>query len=309
MVTGDRRSTLGRIVNSPYNDDTPFITENGEKLYFSSYGHYNMGGYDIFLSKKQANGQWAKPVNMGYPINTTDDDQFYMPIKDGQVAYYSRYSPEGHGKMDIYRYIVYSTDNPRMFPIAGLLNYMGERIDSSEVTISVLSAASGDTVTVINPSKDGRFRFSVPAGNYNMVFDSNRFRSHMQKLNVAENSPHEGFTIPGEIMLVPVTPALTAEEVLDILELRDTLISIDEAEEVKVRFQAEKDTKAIVNVYNNNKLVKTDTIDVNRRRQSYEFVPEPGHNKVVITVQDENGNTVQKSADVYLNKAEEPAKR
>ncbi len=291
---------LGPVINSGYNDDTPFITENGTKLYFSSYGHYNIGGYDIFLSKRKSDGSWAEPVNLGYPVNTTDDDQFFYPVRDGQVAYYSRFSPEGHGKLDIYRYEIYNQDNPRMFPISGLLQYMGEHVDSSEITISVVKSLTGDTVISVNPYANGNFRFSVPAGNYNMIFESDRFKKHMQQLSVASTTPHEGFILPGVILLepLPLPLQLSAEEKDKLLTIRDTLITVNGSEEAKIRFNAEKDSRAIVEIYNNGVLAKTDTIEVNRKRQSYEFIPEPGRNKVVITVEDEDGNRVQKIAEV-----------
>ncbi len=280
---------LGPSINTAYNDDTPFITGDGSRLYFSSYGHYNMGGYDNFVSKRKSDGSWAEPVNLGYPLNTTDDDQFLFPIKDGQVAYYSRYSPGGQGRFDIYRYEIYSADFPREFPITGLLKYMGEAADSSLVTISVVNTLSGDTVATLNPNNAGDFHFSVPAGRYNMIVNSDRFNQHMQQLNVASNTPHEGMTIPGEILLQPRQQPMTPEEADKLLTIRDTLITIDKTREVKVRFNAAPDTKAFVEVYHDSLLAGTDTLEVNRKRQSYEFVPAPGHNTVVITVEDEDG--------------------
>lgn len=93
---------LGDTINTPYNDRAPFITSDGTTLFFSSYGHYNIGGYDIFKAQKKSR-HWSTPVNMGYPMNTTDDDLFYMPINKGKKGYYSTYKPdEGYGKEDIY---------------------------------------------------------------------------------------------------------------------------------------------------------------------------------------------------------------
>jgi tetratricopeptide (TPR) repeat protein len=83
---------LGASINSPYNEETPFITENGRKLFFSSYGHYNMGGYDVFMSVMQSDSTWASPVNLGYPVNSTDDDIFFCPVGNGEIAYYPVYS-------------------------------------------------------------------------------------------------------------------------------------------------------------------------------------------------------------------------
>jgi hypothetical protein len=68
-----------------------------------------MGGYDVFYAEKK-NNTWQKPVNMGFPINTTDDDLFFYPLKNGKVAYFSRIKPNGYGKMDIYRLNLYERE-------------------------------------------------------------------------------------------------------------------------------------------------------------------------------------------------------
>ncbi len=93
---------LGKTINTPYNEDTPFLLNDGKTLYFSSESHYSMGGYDIFYSKMSDTGEWSEPVNIGYPINTTDDNIFYMPYDDGKHAYLSLIEDGGFGGKDIY---------------------------------------------------------------------------------------------------------------------------------------------------------------------------------------------------------------
>ena len=94
---------LGNVINSEFNDDAPFITEDGKRLYFVSQGHQTMGGYDIFYSELDNIGKWMEPVNLGYPINTTDDELFFCPVKNGAVAYVGKYSKTGYGYEDIVR--------------------------------------------------------------------------------------------------------------------------------------------------------------------------------------------------------------
>ena len=93
---------LGTNVNSPYDEDGVFLHPDGKTLYFSSRGHNSMGGNDIFYSEK-VNGVWTKAVNIGYPINTPDDDVFFVVAADGRTAYYSSIRDEGYGEKDIYR--------------------------------------------------------------------------------------------------------------------------------------------------------------------------------------------------------------
>jgi outer membrane protein OmpA-like peptidoglycan-associated protein len=93
---------LGKVINTEFNEDTPFITENDSVLYFSSQGHENMGGYDVFVSHLGKNGQWLPPENLKYPINTTDDDIFFYPWHNARIIYLSRIEDGGYGKEDIY---------------------------------------------------------------------------------------------------------------------------------------------------------------------------------------------------------------
>jgi hypothetical protein len=92
---------LGPNINSPMDESSPFITNEGKKLFFCSKGHTTMGGYDIFVSKRM-DGKWIEPENLGYPLNTTDDDIFYFPIGDGTKGFISRTTLESQGDNDIY---------------------------------------------------------------------------------------------------------------------------------------------------------------------------------------------------------------
>lgn len=92
---------LNDQVNSRFDEIAPNVSQDGKKLYFSSKGHKTMGGYDLFVSHK-VNGKWSEPINLGHPLNTTDDDVFFFPIGDGSSGYISRLMPESFGENDIY---------------------------------------------------------------------------------------------------------------------------------------------------------------------------------------------------------------
>jgi tetratricopeptide (TPR) repeat protein len=94
---------LGENVNTADNETDPFICEDGKTLYFSSEGHLNMGGYDIFTVELMNNNKWEKPVNVGYPLNTTGNDLFYLPLKNGEIGYSCLIRPDENGKQSIYR--------------------------------------------------------------------------------------------------------------------------------------------------------------------------------------------------------------
>lgn len=94
--------SLGDVINSPYDEDSPFLLPDG-RLYFSSRGHNTIGGYDIFVSKyDSAAQQWGKPENLGVPVNSPDDDTHYRLSHDGRYAFLSSYRIGGYGEKDIY---------------------------------------------------------------------------------------------------------------------------------------------------------------------------------------------------------------
>lgn len=114
LVTGEWGEPLntGSAINTTLNEDTPFITENDSMLYFSSQGHENIGGYDIFRSSLNRDGSWSSPQNIGYPVNTTDDDLFYYPWHNARIGYVSLNRDGGYGREDIYA--VQSADDKQL---------------------------------------------------------------------------------------------------------------------------------------------------------------------------------------------------
>jgi len=92
---------LGPVINTQYDEEGVTIQADGKTLYFSSKGHNTMGGYDIFSSVYE-NGHWTSPKNIGYPINTPDDDFCFCMAASGKHAYYSSIRKGGYGATDIY---------------------------------------------------------------------------------------------------------------------------------------------------------------------------------------------------------------
>ncbi len=97
-----KAKNMGSQVNTKLDEETPCISVDGTTLFFSSQGHQNMGGFDIFYSRR-FNNEWSGAVNIGSPLNTTLDDKFYFPIGNGLIGYIARRLPSGFGLQDIYR--------------------------------------------------------------------------------------------------------------------------------------------------------------------------------------------------------------
>jgi outer membrane protein OmpA-like peptidoglycan-associated protein len=93
---------LGPTINTPYDEDSPFIGVDNKTLYFSSNGPLSMGGFDVFISVKDQDDKWSFPINMGFPINSSGDDIFYTTTADGSRGYLSSFRKDGLGEKDIY---------------------------------------------------------------------------------------------------------------------------------------------------------------------------------------------------------------
>ena len=172
-------SNLGETINTPYNEESPFLTKDDKMLFFSSIGHRNMGGYDVFNSTLLENGKWSEPVNVGYPVNTTDDDVFYKPINEF-AAYYSLNRAGGFGKEDIYRIEIFNDNNPRRFYVSGTVN------DSQgTVKVSFIKTADSKTIQVSSNPETGRFEArELPHGNYTVTFESAEGEKITRNLNL-----------------------------------------------------------------------------------------------------------------------------
>jgi len=95
---------LGAPINTKGSEMAPFLHPDGRTLYFSSDSHVGMGGFDLFMSRRDENGQWQEPVNLGFPINTQGDDINFFVAADGRTAFISSQREGGYGGYDIYTF-------------------------------------------------------------------------------------------------------------------------------------------------------------------------------------------------------------
>lgn len=103
---------LGDVINTPYSEETPFIHPDGRTLYFTSNGHPGMGEKDIYMTRKDSVGNWSTPKNLGYPINTWNDEQGLFVGASGENAYFSSDRKGGYGKLDLYSFKLYDEARP-----------------------------------------------------------------------------------------------------------------------------------------------------------------------------------------------------
>jgi len=98
----EKAVNVGPPINTAYDEDGVYMMPDGKTMYYSSKGAGSIGGYDIFKTTFE-NGKWTQPINMGIPINTPDDDVFFVLAANGRHAFYASASGKGYGGQDIYR--------------------------------------------------------------------------------------------------------------------------------------------------------------------------------------------------------------
>lgn len=179
-------TNLGAPVNSPANEDAPFIHPDMKTLFFTSDGHESMGGRDIFMSKLVGD-RWRTPENMGYPINTTANDNYFTLIADGTRAYFSSDRKGGSGAQDIY-YL----DMPEGAANIPLTMIKGKIVDAETgepipTRIYLIDNETNKRLDfVYDPDpKTGKYLIILPpAKNYDMVIESGEFLPYTLNINV-----------------------------------------------------------------------------------------------------------------------------
>lgn len=169
-----RPSNLGPTINTPYDEDAIFISPDNQTLYFSSKGHDSMGGFDIMYSTLDDNGEWSDPVNIGYPINTTDDDVFFVTSPDGRRAYYSSVRESGYGEKDIYLIHLPDPQGVNLALLKGtIIPADGEKIPD-DIVIYINNRKTGTSQTYTPRARDGVFIVILPLCNhYDIVYHIN----------------------------------------------------------------------------------------------------------------------------------------
>jgi len=207
--------SLGPVINTAYGEEGVFMQPDGKTMFFSSEGHNSMGGYDIFKSVFE-NGKWSEPENLGWPINTPDDDVFFVTSASGRHGYYSSDRPGGLGAKDIYRItflgpekqLVLSEENQllasRLAPVKQTVLAPAVAVATAQVTIlkgtvtddatkqpleaavDLVDNASGQTIaTFRSNATSGKYLVSLPSGtNYGIVVRQEGYLFHSENFDL-----------------------------------------------------------------------------------------------------------------------------
>lgn len=215
---------VGPTVNTKYNEESVVIHPDGKTLYFSSQGHETMGGYDIFMSKLQDDGvTWGKPENIGYPINSIDDDVFFVINASGRRGYYSSFKADGFGEKDIYMITFLGPEKPVQLSaednlLANIAEPVREKIvekqvDAATKRITILKGVVRDAKTLkplysdielidVEENKTlakfesnattGKYLVSLPSGkNYGLIVRADGYLFHSENFDIPETAAYQ----------------------------------------------------------------------------------------------------------------------
>jgi len=168
-----RAENLGPNVNTIGDEGTPFIHADNQTLYFNSTGHPGYGLNDLFVSRKDASGNWSKPVNLGYPINTIDDQGTLVVAADGKTAYYASDRADTRGGLDLYSFELRDEIRPaQTFWVKGkVFDKSTTKGLPSSVLLTDLSTRA--VISQLQTDETGNYLITLPKGK-DYAFNVNR---------------------------------------------------------------------------------------------------------------------------------------
>ena len=181
-----RPFSLPGKVNTPYEEESPFLHPDGKTLYFSSNGHPGLGGLDIFVSRKGDDGLWGEPLNLGFPLNTHNNENSLLVEPGGSTAIFATNRSSDNGDLDLWQFNLPIASRPTSVGVlSGIVldkstlkpidaNVDLVNVENGELLASVVSKAmSGDSNGFILPlPENGRYSFEVSREGYMFKIDN-----------------------------------------------------------------------------------------------------------------------------------------
>lgn len=234
---------LGPVINTKHDEAGIFMQADGKTIYFASKGHETMGGYDLFVSTYE-NGQWTTPKNLGYPVNTPDDDVFFVVSASGKHGYYASFRPDGEGEKDLYMItflgaekqpILSSEDNL----IASIVKPVTEKkiepkVEVQTANLTLLKGIVRDEVSqqplpanlelinnttgevILNQQLDnsGKYMVTLPSGgNYGIAVKADKYLFHSENFDIPTETGYRMYEKNVDLKKVEVGKAIVLRNI------------------------------------------------------------------------------------------------
>ncbi|WP_291907680.1 OmpA family protein [Chitinophaga sp. CB10] len=185
---------LGPVINTKGKETTPFIHADGQTLYFASNGHPGYGGLDIYYSRKQPDGSWSTPVNLGYPINTIDEEGSLIVDANGATAYYASDRADGKGTLDIYSFELYPEARPLQTLYVKGFVYDSTSHERLQAAVDVIDLQGSTPVARLTTDAAGNFLAPLPVGrDYAFHVNKKGYLFYSDNFSLKEHNPGQPF--------------------------------------------------------------------------------------------------------------------
>jgi hypothetical protein len=195
---------LGPTINTEFDEGGPFVHPDGRTFVFNSQGHQTMGGFDIFFSIIDDDKTFYPAENMGFPINTTDDDVFFVSSADGKSIYFSSLKNNELEKKDVYKMIVSTPHDEPLALCKGLLTSEKEGDLPNNIVIIVRNRDDGKMVGTYKPKKNGTY-ITLLTPNKHYIFSYQLNGEEFCRENIFISTAHNYQITKQEIDLETIT--------------------------------------------------------------------------------------------------------
>ncbi len=208
--------SAGDNINTSGEDISPFIHPDGRTLYFVSDGHPGMGRSDIFFSRRQADGTWGKPENIGYPINTDGKEFSLIVSTDGKTAYFASDKEGGMGMTDLYSFELHAAARPSPVTYAKATVFDDGTKEKLVANVELIDLSTGKIHTISKTDKSGEFLVCLPSGtDYALNVNKTNYLFHSENFALkGKNTLNEPYLLEIGLQRIPepvatISPAET----------------------------------------------------------------------------------------------------
>jgi outer membrane protein OmpA-like peptidoglycan-associated protein len=272
---------LSDNINTPEGEESVFIHPDNQTLYFSSEGHPGMGGLDIFISKKQADGTWGKAVNLGYPINTFTDENSLLVDANGKLAYYASEREGGFGGLDIYQFELPESVRPEKITYVKGLTYNAKTKVPVDASFELIDLETQQSVTSAYSNSAGEFLVTLTS-NHNYLVNVSKPGFLFYSDNFSLKDKVADYNKPYQLQ-IPLQPIDTG-----IIELKNIFFDVNKAD---LKAESKAELQKIIAFLKANPTLKVEfsghtdnsgdkvfnkTLSNNRAKAIYDYVVEKG---------------------------------
>ena len=231
---------LGPSINTKFNEATPFLTLDDKYLFFSSEGHSSIGGYDIFYINLESKNQ---VINMGYPVNTTGDDLFFVPDNSLTSGYISIFDETSVGKNDIYKLTILPKVN-----LAGNIQNSESGKSISDEALNIAIYDENNKIIETTNTSNGQFAFEIEPGKYLVAITAENYVSDTSEIEIPSNYSSSDYTFTAQLNPIQQEEELIAEVIEEPVEEEPIIEEVKTEESVEEEIVEEQHLEEVAEV-------------------------------------------------------------